>query len=274
MKILLTNNHLERLGGSETWVYTMAQELKRRGYQVGVYTKVKGYVSDLLKDLIDDEPQGYDLALINHNSCMGVDAKFKIFTSHGTVPELERPIEGADYYVAVNENVAEKYNIETIIKNPIDTELFKPITEIKDNVETVLAITEEKLDLPYNVIYPDRRKMNMPELINQADIVISLGRGCLEAMSCGRPVITWDKRPYWEARGDGYLDDLSKLKGNVAGQYSRTDIDLEEEIKKYNKEDGKRNREYILENHDVKKIVDKYLELYELSRTLSGSPEA
>ena len=22
MKILLTNNHLERLGGSETWVYT------------------------------------------------------------------------------------------------------------------------------------------------------------------------------------------------------------------------------------------------------------
>ena len=274
MKILLTNNHLERLGGSETWVYTMAQELKRRGYKVGVYTKVKGYVSELLKDLIDDEPQGYDLALINQNSCLDVDAKYKIFTSHGTVPELERPIEGADYYVAVNENVAEKYNIETIIKNPIDTELFKPITEIKDKPETILAITEEKLYLPYNVIYPDRRKMNMPELINKADIVISLGRGCLEAMSCGRPVITWDKRPYWEARGDGYLDDLSKLTGNVAGQYSRTDINLEEEIGKYKKEDGKINREYILEHHDVKKIVDKYLELYELSRKVSGTPEA
>jgi hypothetical protein len=273
MKILLTNNHLERLGGSETWVYTMAQELKRRGYQVGVYTKVKGYVSDLLKDLIDDNPKDYDLALINHNTCLDVDAKYKIFTSHGTVPELERPIEGADYYVAVNENVAEKYNLETIIKNPIDTELFKPITEIKDKPETILAITEEKLDLPYNVIYPDRHTMNMPELINKADIVISLGRGCLEAMSCGRPVITYDKRPYWEARGDGYLDDLGKLKGNVAGEYLRTDIKLEEEIKKYKKEDGKINREYILENHDVRKIVDKYLEIYELSRKVSGTPE-
>lgn len=273
MKILLTNNHLSQLGGTETWVYTMAQELKRRGYQVGVYTKAKGYVSELLKDLIDDEPKGYDLALINHNTCLGVDAKYKIFTSHGTVPTLEIPYKGADVYVAVNENVAKKHNIDTIIKNPIDTELFKPITEIKDKPETILAITEEKLDLPYNVIYPDRRKMNMSELINKADIVISLGRGCLEAMSCGRPVITWDKRPYWEARGDGYLDDLSKLKGNVAGQYARTDINILEEIKKYNKEDGIINREYILENHDVRKIVDKYLELYELSRKIPSSPE-
>lgn len=265
MKILLTNNHLERLGGSETWVYTMAQELKRRGHQVGVYTKVKGFVSDLLKDLLDDEPKDYDLALINHNSCIGVDAKYKIFTSHGTVPELERPVEGADYYVAVNENVAEKYNLKTIIKNPIDTELFKPTSEIKDKPETILAITDVKVELP-NVIYPNRYSMNMPEMINRADLVISMGRGALEAMSCGRNVITWDKRPYWEARGDGYLDDFSKLKGNVAGQYARTDINLEEEIKKYNKEQGKLNREYILENHDVRKIVDKYLEIYELSR--------
>ena len=87
MKILLTNNHLSQLGGTETWVYTMAQELKRRGYQGWRYIqKIKGYVSELLKDLIDDEPKGYDLALINHNTCLDVDAKFKIFTSHGTVP--------------------------------------------------------------------------------------------------------------------------------------------------------------------------------------------
>ena len=67
MKILLTNNHLSQLGGTETWVYTMAQELKRRGYQ-GVYKRKD--ISELLKDLIDDEPKGYDLALINHNTCL------------------------------------------------------------------------------------------------------------------------------------------------------------------------------------------------------------
>ena len=86
MKILLTNNHLAQLGGSETWTYTMAKELQRMGYEVGVFTHEKGVVSDMLGDLMDYSPSGYDLALINHNSCLGVDAKFKIFTSHGTVP--------------------------------------------------------------------------------------------------------------------------------------------------------------------------------------------
>lgn len=266
MKIILTNNHLARLGGSETWVYTMAQELKRRGHHVGVFTHSKGYISDLLADMIDDTPQGYDLALINHNSCLNVDAKYKIFTSHGTVPELEIPRPGANVYVAVSENVAEKYQLKHIIKNPIDTELFKPTREIGDKVQTVLSITDVNVNLPYKVISPNRYEMNMPELINQADLVISIGRGALEAMSCGRPVITWDKRPYWEARGDGYLNDLSKLRGNVAGEYAKTDINLDEEINKYNKEDGQRNRDYILKHHDVKKIVDKYLNLYELSR--------
>ena len=264
MKILLTNNHLSRLGGSETWTYTMAKELERLGHQVGVFTHNKGYVSDLLP--IDDTPRGYDLALINHNTCIGVDAKFKIFTSHGTVPELERPVEGANVYVAVSENVAEKYNLKHIIKNPIDTELFKPTNEIKEKPETILSITDVNVELPYKIITPSRFEMNMPELINQSDLVISMGRGALEAMSCGRNVITWDNRPYWEARGDGYLDDFSKLKGNVAGEYARTDIDLKEEIAKYSKGQGMKNREYILKNHDVKKIVKQYLNLYDLSR--------
>lgn len=275
MKILLTNNHLERLGGSETWTYTMAKELQRRGYQVGIYTKVKGFVSDLLKDLIDDNPKDYDLALINHNSCIGVDAKFKIFTSHGTIPGLEKPVEGADVYVAVSENVADKYNLKHIIKNPIDTELFKPTREIGEKVETILAITDVDIDLPYKIIRPSRYEMNMPELINQADLVISIGRGALEAMSCGRNVITWDKRPYWEARGDGYIKDFTKLKGNVAGGYQNTQINLLSEIEQYEKKQGNKNRDYITQNHDVKLIVDKYLklyDLYDLSRKIPSTP--
>jgi len=262
MKILLTNNHLSQLGGSETWTYTMAKELQRRGYEVGVFTHKKGVVSDMLGDLMDYSPSGYDLALINHNTCLGVDAKYKIFTSHGTVPEMEIPIEGADYYVAVNENVSKKYGIETIIKNPIDTELYKPTSDIGE-LKTVLNVTYEDLQLPYNVIKPSRTEMNMPELINSAEVVISLGRGVLEAMSCARNVVVWDSRPYWGSRGDGYLNDFSKLIGNVAGEYLRTDINLEEELKKYDQEQGKKNREYILEHHDVRKIVDKYLNIWE-----------
>jgi len=35
-KILLGQNHLHTLGGSETFIYTMAQELTRLGHQVAM----------------------------------------------------------------------------------------------------------------------------------------------------------------------------------------------------------------------------------------------
>ena len=262
MRILLTNNHLARLGGSETWIYTMAMELKDQGHDVGVFTHDRGVVSNMLGDLMDYEPSGYDLALINHNTCINVDARFKIYTSHGTVPELEKPVAGADVYVAVNENTADYHKIDKIIKNPIDTDLFRPTSEIRGVPQSILSITDEFVSLPYHIITPSRTEYNMSHLINQADIVISMGRGALEAMSCARNVVTWDKRPYWESRGDGYIDNFDMLKGNTAGQYARNDIVLTDEIAKYDKSQGKKNREYILENHDVKKIVNQYLQLY------------
>lgn len=264
-RILLTNNHLTHMGGTETWVLTMARHLAKE-HEVGVYTRAKGYVSHLLKDFLDDNPTGYDLALINHNTCADVDAKFKIFTSHGTVPELEKPPESfryyqIDYYVAVSENVSRHYGIPHIIKNPIDTERFKPTSEVGSQPNRILGITNSKIKgLNY---LPVRRDVDdMPERINKADIVVSMGRGALEAMSCARPVIVWDNRPYWGERGDGYLDDFSKLTGNVAGEYKQKEIDWAEELAKYKPEHGQLNREYILKHHDVNKIAEEYLNIW------------
>lgn len=258
-KILITNNHLANMGGTETWVMTMVKELAKE-HQVGVYTKAKGYVSNLLKEYINDDPKDYDLALINHNSCADVDAKYKIFTTHGTVPELEKPPKGMNYYVAVSENTSKYHKVPHIIKNPIDTERFAPINPINSRAESILTIVDKHVGL--HGIRPSRHKNNMPELINQADLVVSMGRGVLESMSCARPVIVWDDRPYWGARGDGYLDNLNKLTGNVAGEYNLKQIDWQAELAKYRPEHGQRNREYILKHHDVKNIAKEYLKIW------------
>lgn len=247
------------MGGTETWVMTMVRELAKE-HQVGVFTHTKGYVGSLLAEYIDDEPKDYDLALINHNSCVNVDAKYKIFTTHGTVPELEKPPVGMDYYVAVSENTSKHHDVPHIIKNPIDTERFYPLSPISVSAKSILAIVDK--DVGIHGIRPSRHKNNMPELMNQADLVVSMGRGVLEAMSCARAVIVWDNRPYWEPRGDGYLDDLNKLHGNVAGEYNQTTIDWQAELAKYRPEHGRRNREYILKHHDARKIAKEYLDIW------------
>ena len=259
MRILLTNNHLAHFGGTETAVLTLARELIRRGHDVGIYTHNQGVITDLLAGHLDENPQDYDLALINHNTCAHVSARKRIYTCHGLYDAIEVPPLGMDAYVAVSENISKKYNIPLIIKNPIDTEQFKPTSSIGTKPERILSITEDDIPVPH--FKPSRYEETMPELMNRADLVVTIGRGVLEAMSCARNVIVYDKRPNMGFKADGYLEDFSHLHGNVGGEYHLSSIDIAHELTKYNQEHGERNREYVLKHHDVRNIVDKYLSL-------------
>ena len=263
MRILLTNHHLKQLGGTETWVLTLARELAKT-HEVGVYTNVKGYVSNLLGDLMDDHPQDYDLALVNHNSCADVArkaAKYTIFTSHGIYPRWEIPAARMDYYVAVNGSVSRKYQIPHIIKNPIDTELFKPASTIGTSPERILALTSVRP--PFRTLQLTRNNYNSPQIMNQADVVISLGRGAFEAMSCGRAVIIWDNRDYLPGpSGYGYIDDLSVLDTADTSDRLMPNIDWQQELAKYRQEHGEANRDFILREHAVSLIADQYLNIF------------
>lgn len=255
---MLTNNHLAQFGGTETWVLTMARELVRQGHDVGVYTHHKGVITDILKDTctIDDDPQDYDLALINHNTCTDVGARKKIYTCHSPFESIEAPPQGMDHYIAVSENIQERYSIGHIIKNPIDTTLFAPQSPIGDVCTEILAITANPIPVPHFVA--SRTEDTMSELINRADLVVTIGRGVLEAMSCARNVIVYDTRPHMGFTADGYLE-LENLRGNVGGRYHLKTMDWSTELAKYNSGHGERNREYILQHHNVTKIVEQYL---------------
>ena len=273
MRILITNNHLVRMGGTETWVLTMVQELAR-DHEVFVFAHHKGAVSDLIGRHVTDNPPFCDLALVNHRNCMHVDAQVKVFTSHGAFHELEQPVEGADFYVAVSEEIASKYGIRRIIRNPIDTDALVPLTPVSEQPKRALAIVspsalrvvrEACSSLGIEVLVPNRDSFSIPELANQVDLVFSLGRGALEAMSCGRPVIIYDERDY--TRGsDGYFNDARVRECNYSGRYFNRQVGAEElihEIRKYRREDGHANREYVLEHHSVSTIARSYLRLYD-----------
>ena len=124
MRVLITNATMSQIGGTQTWVRTMAAEYKRRGHDVDIYAFDGGVRPEI----------SYDLMLINHNVCLGAlcgTQGTKVFTSHGPHHPLEQPVWGADRYVAVSEEVVEsskRFNPE-IIRNPIDLEKFTPDDE-------------------------------------------------------------------------------------------------------------------------------------------------
>ena len=110
----------------------MYDELTRRGHQVSVYTPIH----QLWPEIPDFDPSGhYDLGILNHSNCLthlrNMNIDRIVFTSHGVIPQPEWPVDGADVYVGVSEEVVadmnNRFGIDgVVIRNPIDTERFKP----------------------------------------------------------------------------------------------------------------------------------------------------
>lgn len=296
MKVLVTNNTLRDLGGSETAAYALIDELnKRKDIQVFGFSPNIGYIGDLLKNkgivisnnisIVDK----YDLILASHLSTIEYVRNlsgFKIQTCHGVFMPIEQPARGMNKYVAISEEVMNHLSSlgydSTIIHNGVDCERFMPKNKINENVRTILSLAQS--DELNRIIKKVCDKMgiklftlnkfinpifNVEDHINQSDLVISLGRGAFESMACGRNVIVLDKRPYVNRPpiGDGLItkDNIDNiLKNNCSGRYSNkiyTEVEIENEIKKYDYKLGDFCREYALENFNIVKQVDKYLSL-------------
>ena len=276
MNILVATNHLDRLGGSETFTCTLVEEL-RKEHNVDVFTLLKG---DLM-ETVEPKPE-YDLILINHNTCLEAlkDIKgFKIYTCHGIYPDIEQPKAGADAYVAISEEIYDHIRDfkPVLIRNGIDCERFSPKKPLRKSVNRILSMCHgkeatalvkqacEDLEIEFDSI--DRDVLDVENRINEADLVVTLGRGAYESMACGRAVITYDNREYVGSTpiGDGIVEDWKRLaKNNFSGRaLKRTFLlyELKEEILKYNPEMGEKNRAIALENFDITKQVKEYLKL-------------
>jgi GT2 family glycosyltransferase len=291
LKILVTNNHLIGLGGSETFTYTVTKELVSRGHEVDVFTFAKGLMSNRISEfanVVDEPAKEYDLILINHNSCLrkldGVNG-YKIFTSHGIYPALEQPEKGANLYVSISEEVkghlANKSFESELIYNGVDCERFSPKKPIRKELKKIFSLCQGRfaqdvlrqackiLGVELMETKSGQREWNIEDYINEADLVVSLGRGAYESMACGRNILVYDARPYGLNNcGDGMLTSENTeelLKNNLSGRNKQIAFDVAgivAELKKYDYEQGERNRQFALENFDIKKQVDKYINFY------------
>lgn len=285
MKILLTNNALNHHYGSETWTYSMAKELSKK-HDVEIFTCFRGLMSEKLSrfcTIVDDVDNSYNLALVNHLNCYSTVPKsvFRIFTSHSAWIDIEQFPSDADVCVGVSEETA-KGNYP-VIRNGINCEEFNSFLPINRTLKRVLYLSHphyggasreilREACKDVELLTINEQEFNMPSLINKADLVIGFGRGLLEAMACGRNVISADHRPYYMKNfcGGGSVDEsnfdglkVDNFTGRTKGQIVFDADRLGKEFEKYDPERGQWLRLKVLEEFNIKKTARQYLDLYE-----------
>jgi glycosyltransferase involved in cell wall biosynthesis len=297
MKFLITCYRLD-LSGSSTYTFTLASELKKKGHKVDILSPFPEIIADKLKEknisvfenlekIIDKE---YDCIIAQHNILALIVRGLKpaipmIYVSHGILPLLEQPPSiniNIQKYIVVSEEVKNNLIINyyipphkiEIVRNFIDTERFFSQKEINEEPKAVLIISNKytpkiykvikmacsKLRLKLMVIGKHKQVFETEKYINKADLVISLGRGVLEAMACGRAVIVYDYQG-----GDGMVtkNNINEIrKNNFSGRRFKKDYDvatLIQEIRRYKKPMGDINRKIILKDYNASLAIEKII---------------
>jgi len=302
MKILITNHHLKNKEGSELFTLNLVIELKKKGHQVMVFSPILGEISEeiskmgvfVTNDILSIEKEKIDIIHAQHNTTAILARSIfpntpMIFMAHGVLPELEQAPSidlNISKYIAVSEEVAEnlksknqipKEKIE-IIRNFVDTEKFRSKNNVNEKLRNLLVISNhyvqevkeivekvaKELDLRVEHIgLPENSVTNVENYINNSDMVITLGRGALEAMSCERNLIVYDMHG-----GDGFVNEENFFeirKNNFSGRKYKKQYSVESfrnELLKYNPKLGKKLRDIVIKENSREVFVDKLENIY------------
>lgn len=302
LHILLTNHHLISYQGSENFTFTIADFLRRQGHQVSIYSVYIGKLkSDFEKigvpvvaDLKLLKNTDFDLAHVHHHiNAYEVRHYFPalpiILLCHGVVflenpPPLDLKI---SQYMATSERVRDtmiglgvENNKIKIFRNMVDSEKFYPRFPINRtpqkalilsnkmdyNTENVIRQACKALHIKTKFVGARFKKMcykNIPALLNEADIVFSLGRGVIEAMFCERIPIIFD----YEG-GDGMVTSSTiadMMTCNFSGNLSNekySPFALIDILKRYNPTDTPQLRHMALNHFSAALQIEKLIDIY------------
>lgn len=269
MKILVTARYIRQDasgGGSGRFMRCLADALRELGHDVVATERPDVYRDRIFDLIICSHPEKF--AFIRDNPAR------KIFVSHGLIPD-EHMVAGADRYVSVSEEVREE-NLETrgidsvVIGQPIVIPEQKPPQK---ELRRILVIRREPVQPDPFAFLAENYDLRVSELavpiegqIEWADLVIAIGRGAMEAMAQGKPVLVADNRPYIGALGDGYVTPeniLELAKHNFSGRRFRHPLTrewIEAELARYDADDSGFLYRYVRDNHNARMIVGRYLD--------------
>lgn len=334
MRILLANQTLSLLAGSETWTATLARQLKKSGHDVACFAFELGEISQQLERegirCISEIPDGdsspfsivlepafdanFDFIIANHYEVTKyLRSRFRntniISTVHGVlhfadtpqgrIEAPEHPAVGcADQFIAVSEEVQAKlmndYGVESVvIRNFFDLDHFKAKRKISmPKPKQILVNTNYATkDDPEIAVLRDVAKhygaklaaigqnftqtTDIKRAIEDADIVIGMGRSVLEGVAMGRLGIVHGR---WGTGGILNEENVNTLRAcNFSGRNSGGDLwtaerFIEEIDAHYREKTIEFGLSYIRNEHAVEKAAQEYVMLGSAERTPEEAP--
>jgi hypothetical protein len=296
MRLLLATNHLG-MGGSESYLLTVAEQFERLGHEVRIYAPESGggvgVAREMNLTLIGeaDLSGDYDAALVQDSGvslqvadrCPGLP---QLFVAHSAKFDLQAPpqLDGLVAAVVVlNDRVARRVRsfaaeLEVVrLRQPIDSERFTPRGSLPATPRSALLLsnapTVDRLTMLESACAEAGLELkrlggltgqtgDVRPAVAGVEIVIGYGRSILEAMACGRAAYVYD----WKG-GDGWVTPQSYPAieaDGFAGSATGGAIDaarLVEDLSRYSAEMGPVGHDLVMARHRASVHAEQLLDL-------------
>jgi hypothetical protein len=221
MELVLAAYHLNRPGGSQTYLLTAADHLQRLGHQVTLFTHDAGPLAEVARDRglvvaddLGDLPAACDGLLTQDSVCAyelaaRYEATPQVFVSHGSEADMELPPQlpgTVAALVALSDRAARRLEGMALeadivrLRQPIDFQRFRPRPFARRRPERAVLLGNHLADARRDMVTSalDRAAIRWEQLgqngevtlapedvLAGADIVIGYGRSLLEGMCAG-----------------------------------------------------------------------------------------
>ena len=298
MRILLANDAFHTVGGSETYLLTLAEQLLRLGHDVRIYARLAGDMASLARERgidvhteLADLGEPADVVLSQDSHLAYVLAEHwpqvpQVFVCHSSLFDFQQPplLPGAvGAVVVMNDRVRHRMaalnaDLRVVrLTQPIDTDRLIPRGSPHPEPRRALVLsnyldgpalellTETWGETGVEVVQlgtPSGRTMLPEAEIAAADIVVGKGRSVLDAMACGRPAYVYDV-----LGADGWVtpDSYPGLEADgITGQLTGGSVQperLRADLAAYDPIMGQDNRNLVLHHHQARAHAHSVLDL-------------
>jgi hypothetical protein len=274
VRFVLANRLLDRAGGTEVHLLTLAEQLQRLGHEVCLYSPELGPFTDHVRrrgvDVaaeLRDLPGACDVvlsqdALVVYDLAERYPSAFHAFRVCGDVFDFQFPpqLDGiVDLIVVLSdryERLARACTVAPIRPRPRRAVLLGNYLERDELISEAWG----RHGVEVSRVGGNSQRYDLSTALADADIVVAKGRAALDAMACGRAVYVFDV-----LGGDGWVTTASYAAldaDNFAGGATPRVIgaaELERDLADYDPRMGIANRDLIAQHHDARDHAIEFL---------------